>query len=65
VWHFHGVGNPNYILPVMRAYVVNKYVHPSELTLVPEAPAPSPQPDEVIVDVYSAALNFFDVSKSY
>lgn len=49
----------------MRAYVVNKYVHPSELTLVPEAPAPSPQPDEVIVDVYSAALNFFDVSKSY
>lgn len=49
----------------MRAYVVNEYVHPSELILDPETPVPTPRSDEVIVDVYSAALNFFDVSKSH
>lgn len=45
----------------MRAYVVNEYVHPSELILDPETPVPTPRSDEVIVDVYSAALNFFDI----
>ncbi|KAL4073966.1 hypothetical protein V8B97DRAFT_1937400 [Scleroderma yunnanense] len=45
----------------MRAYVVNEYVHPSDLRLVPDAPVPIPQSDEVLVDVYSSALNFFDI----
>ncbi|KAI6121667.1 hypothetical protein F5141DRAFT_1194320 [Pisolithus sp. B1] len=28
------------------------------------APVPTPKPDEIIVDVYSAALNFFDILQS-
>lgn len=48
----------------MRAYVVNRYAHPSELALVSGAPVPTPKPDEIIVDVYSAALNFFDILQS-
>jgi NADPH2:quinone reductase len=45
----------------MRAYVVNKLVHPSQLKLVDDAPEPEATGDEIIVDVYSSALNFFDV----
>ncbi|KAG1848603.1 hypothetical protein C8R48DRAFT_729864 [Suillus tomentosus] len=45
----------------MRAYVVNKWVHPSELKLVDNAPEPKAAGDEIIVDVYSSALNFFDI----
>lgn len=41
--------------------MVNRNVHPSELALVSCAPAPTPKADEIIVDVYSAALNFFDI----
>ncbi|KAI6033094.1 hypothetical protein F5J12DRAFT_798686 [Pisolithus orientalis] len=48
----------------MRAYVVNRNVHPSELALVSGAPVPTPKADEIIVDVYSAALNFFDILQS-
>jgi NADPH2:quinone reductase len=45
----------------MRAYVVNKWVHPSQLKLVDDAPEPEATEGEIIVDVYSSALNFFDV----
>lgn len=45
----------------MRAYVVTKLVHPSQLKLVDDAPEPEATGDEIIVDVYSSALNFFDV----
>ncbi|KAI6134470.1 hypothetical protein EV401DRAFT_1905489 [Pisolithus croceorrhizus] len=48
----------------MRAYVVNRNAHPSELALVSGAPVPTPKADEIIVDVYSAALNFFDILQS-
>lgn len=48
----------------MRAYVVNRNAHPSELALVSCAPVPTPEADEIIVDVYSAALNFFDILQS-
>ncbi|KAG1802855.1 uncharacterized protein HD556DRAFT_1332828 [Suillus plorans] len=48
----------------MRAYVVNKWVHPSELKLVDNAPEPKAAGDEIIVDVYSSALNFFDILQS-
>lgn len=41
--------------------MVNKWVHPSELKLVDNAPEPKAADDEIIVDVYSSALNFFDV----
>ena len=45
----------------MRAYVVNEWKHPSKLVLVHDAPEPVAGPEDVIVDVYSAGLNFFDV----
>jgi len=45
----------------MRAYVVNEWVHHSELKLVDNAPEPEATGDEILVDVYSSALNFFDV----
>lgn len=45
----------------MRAYVVNEWKHPSQLALVHNAPEPAIGPEDVLVDVYSATLNFFDV----
>lgn len=45
----------------MRAFVVKQLAHPSKTPLTLDAPEPVPGPDEVIVDVYSAGLNFFDV----
>jgi NADPH:quinone reductase-like Zn-dependent oxidoreductase len=50
----------------MRAFVINKYTHPKDLSLTLDAPEPRPEPSngEVLIDVYSAGLNFFDVSIS-
>ncbi|KAH7888739.1 hypothetical protein F5I97DRAFT_1855116 [Phlebopus sp. FC_14] len=48
----------------MRAYVVTEWVHPSKLTLVHDAPEPVPSPEDVVVDIHSAALNFFDILQS-
>jgi len=45
----------------MRGYVVNRYAHPKDLALSLHVPEPTPGPGQVLVDVYSAALNFFDV----
>lgn len=45
----------------MRAFVINQLTHPSKVTLTTNAPEPTPGTDEVLVDVYSAGLNFFDV----
>lgn len=45
----------------MRGFVVKELTHPSNITVSTEAPEPTPAPDQVIVDVYSAGLNFFDV----
>jgi NADPH2:quinone reductase len=46
----------------MKAYVVHNHVHPSKLPLTNNAPEPKPAEGEVLVEIYSAALNFFDVS---
>lgn len=48
----------------MRGYVIDHYDHPSKLQLRQDAPEPKPQPEDVVVEVYSAALNFFDVRLS-
>ncbi|KAF8161104.1 hypothetical protein B0H34DRAFT_699511 [Crassisporium funariophilum] len=45
----------------MRAFVVNELTHPSKITLSPDVPEPKPGPGQVLVDVYSAGLNFFDI----
>ena len=46
----------------MKAFVVKEYAHPSNIPLAYDAPEPKAGPTDVIVDVYSAGLNFFDVS---
>jgi len=48
----------------MRAFVVNQLNHPSKIELTKDAPEPKPVPDQVLVDVYSAGMNFYDVSKT-
>lgn len=45
----------------MRAFVINEYAHPSKIPVVPDAPEPKAGPGQVLVDIYSAGLNYFDV----
>lgn len=49
----------------MRAFVVREYAHPSKISLSVDAPEPSVAPDQVLVEVYSAGANFFDVHISW
>lgn len=44
--------------------MVSAYAHPSKIPIRHDAPEPKPAEDQVIIDVYSAALNFFDVRMS-
>ncbi|GBE81072.1 Quinone oxidoreductase-like protein [Sparassis crispa] len=48
----------------MRAFVVHKHEHPSKLSLTADAADPIPGPGEVLVEVYSAGMNFFDILQS-
>ncbi|OSX66277.1 hypothetical protein POSPLADRAFT_1132996 [Postia placenta MAD-698-R-SB12] len=45
----------------MRAFLVNEYAHPAQVSLTINAPEPTPAKDQVLVDVFSAGLNFFDI----
>jgi hypothetical protein len=47
----------------MKAFVISEYAHPSKIQLTPDAPEPilTPGSDDLLVDVHSAGLNFFDV----
>ena len=45
----------------MRAFTITEFAHPSEIKLTTDAPEPELGRDEVLIDVYSAGLNFFDV----
>ncbi|KAI0081200.1 NAD(P)-binding protein [Panus rudis PR-1116 ss-1] len=45
----------------MRGFQVKQLAHPSKISVSDDIPEPKPGPGEVIVDVYSAALNFFDI----
>ncbi|KAK4055008.1 hypothetical protein OIO90_003349 [Microbotryomycetes sp. JL221] len=47
----------------MKAYVIEKHIKPNELRgcLRSDAPKPKPNKNQVIVDVDSAGLNFFDI----
>ena len=45
----------------MRAFVVTDYAHPSKIPVTKNAPEPKAGPGQVLVDVYSAGLNYFDV----
>lgn len=47
----------------MRAFVVEELAHPSKITLTANYPEPAKVgDDEVLVDIYSSGVNFFDVS---
>ncbi|KAI0644512.1 alcohol dehydrogenase [Trametes meyenii] len=45
----------------MRAFVINEYAHPSKISVVSNAPEPKAGKGQVLVDVYSAGLNYFDI----
>jgi len=45
----------------MRAFVIKHLSHPSKVELTRNAPEPKPVPGHILVDVYSAGLNFFDI----
>lgn len=46
----------------MRGFVVEKYAHPKDISLSYNVQEPKPGPEQVLVNVYSAGLNFFDVN---
>ncbi|KAH9173657.1 NAD-P-binding protein [Lactarius sanguifluus] len=50
----------------MKALVITEYAHPSKIQLTRDAPEPIPTPgsDELLIDVHSAGLNFFDILQS-
>lgn len=47
----------------MKAYVIDKTIPAEELPaqLTAKAPAPNPTGNEIVIDVHTAALNFFDL----
>lgn len=45
----------------MRGFVVSEYLHPSQISVSSGVPEPKIADGQVLVDVYSAGLNFFDV----
>lgn len=50
----------------MKALVITEYAHPSKIQLTRDAPEPVPTPgsDELLIDVHSTGLNFFDILQS-
>ncbi|KAF8334325.1 NAD(P)-binding protein [Cantharellus anzutake] len=45
----------------MKAFQVTKFAHPKDILPSDNVPAPELAPNEILVDVYSAGLNFFDI----
>ena len=45
----------------MRGVLVSELAHPSKIPLSVDIPEPILKENEVLIDVYSAGLNFFDV----
>ena len=47
----------------MKALLIKEYAHPSKIQLTWDAPEPvlTPGSDELLINVHSAGLNFFDV----
>ncbi|KAH9839446.1 alcohol dehydrogenase [Rhodofomes roseus] len=48
----------------MRAFVIKEYAHPSKIPLSDDVPEPKPQEGEVLVEVFSAGLNYYDILQS-
>ncbi|KAF8234013.1 alcohol dehydrogenase [Tricholoma matsutake] len=45
----------------MRGFVVSEYLHPSKISVSYGVPEPKAAEGQILVDVYSAGLNFFDI----
>jgi NADPH:quinone reductase-like Zn-dependent oxidoreductase len=45
----------------MRAFVVEKDARHADIPLSFDAPEPKPRQNQVLIDVYSAGVNFFEV----
>ncbi|KAL0955932.1 hypothetical protein HGRIS_002120 [Hohenbuehelia grisea] len=46
----------------MRAFLIKELAHPSKIAVTADAPEPTNlAQDEVLIDVYSAGVNFFDI----
>ncbi|KAF7288666.1 hypothetical protein HMN09_01372600 [Mycena chlorophos] len=45
----------------MKAYAVKELQHPSKITLTTDWPEPVPKKDQLLVDVYAAGLNYYDI----
>lgn len=45
----------------MRGYIVKELAHPSKIPISNDLPVPTATGKQVLVDVYSAGLNFFDI----
>ncbi|KAF8210306.1 hypothetical protein K438DRAFT_1665380 [Mycena galopus ATCC 62051] len=45
----------------MKAFVVHEHNHHSKIALTKDWPVPTLKKDQIMVDVYSAGLNFFDI----
>ncbi|TFK44713.1 hypothetical protein BDQ12DRAFT_673439 [Crucibulum laeve] len=45
----------------MRAFIIKELAHPSKVSLSTDAPEPKTTDSQVLVDIYSAGLNFFDI----
>ncbi|KAJ6499270.1 NAD(P)-binding protein [Mycena sanguinolenta] len=45
----------------MQAFVVHEHAHPSKIPLTKDWPVPALKKDQIMVDVYSAGFNFFDI----
>ncbi|KAM6502269.1 hypothetical protein JOM56_002246 [Amanita muscaria] len=45
----------------MRAFQVTELNHPSKIAVAHDVPVPQLGPDQILVDVYSSGLNFFDI----
>ncbi|KAF8893311.1 hypothetical protein BD779DRAFT_1505538 [Infundibulicybe gibba] len=48
----------------MRGFVVKEHTHPSTIRVTSDVPPPTPKPGQILIDVYSAGLNFFDILQS-
>ncbi|KAI0306202.1 chaperonin 10-like protein [Multifurca ochricompacta] len=50
----------------MKAFVVSEYAHPTKIQLTHDAPEPVPTPgsDDLLIDVHSSGLNYFDILQS-
>ncbi|KAJ7703164.1 hypothetical protein B0H17DRAFT_1042006 [Mycena rosella] len=45
----------------MKAFVVHELTHPSKIQLATDWPVPKLQENQIMIDVYSSGLNFFDI----